>query len=284
MSDLCFDLVTPPMFEQEDFNRPLTGDERKDSRKFRRRIGSLHPGHARVAPYCHHLRIVLYQGEDLDNFEALCKTAGLQKPIRTRIDAYQHGYCSLNRLHMVHVWLRALEWRIAFQLEAILHNGLLNTEDLLTHLYAPINQLCRDHSEVASEVLRYFTEALQSVPAKESPLQCFERTRDRKLNVSLPRLPPGTFHCHHVCFAPTRMILEGPYVIQSNRVIREWAAYQDNFIRVDFRDEDRLQYRWDREVDGKTFLDERVGDVLKNGFELAGREFEFLAYSSSALR
>src|ERR1700722_4012513 len=76
---LCFDLITPPMLEQEDFNREITGDEKQDSKKYRRRVGSLHPGHALISPYCHHLRIVLYQSEDLDNFENLCKIAGLQR-------------------------------------------------------------------------------------------------------------------------------------------------------------------------------------------------------------
>lgn len=80
------------------------------------------------------------------------------------------------------------------------------------------------------------------------------------------------------------MILEGPYATQSNRVLREYRDHEDHFIRVDFRDEDRLQYRWDREVDGTSFLKQRVGGILKEGFELAGRRFEFLAYSSSALR
>jgi hypothetical protein len=40
------------------------------------------------------------------------------------------------------------------------------------------------------------------------------------------------------------------YAIQSNRVIRRYKDDEDHFIRVDFRDEDRLAYRWDREVDG----------------------------------
>ncbi|KAH9945817.1 RNA dependent RNA polymerase-domain-containing protein [Epithele typhae] len=80
------------------------------------------------------------------------------------------------------------------------------------------------------------------------------------------------------------MVLEGPYVSQSNRVIRQFVGYEDHFLRVDFRDEDRLQYRWAREVDGTTLLHNRVGGVLKKGFELGGRHFEFLAYSSSALR
>lgn len=35
---------------------------------------------------------------------------------------------------------------------------------------------------------------------------------------------------------------------------------------------------------GTYFLQQRVGHILKNGFELAGRDFEFLAYSTSALR
>lgn len=78
--------------------------------------------------------------------------------------------------------------------------------------------------------------------------------------------------------------MEGPYATQSNRIIRQFAGYEDFFIRVDFRDEDRLQYRWSREVDGASFVRERVGGALKQGFDIAGRHFEFLAYSSSALR
>lgn len=63
-----------------------------------------------------------------------------------------------------------------------------------------------------------------------------------------------------------------------------YANYQEFFIRVAFRDEDRLQYRWDREVDGATFVRERVGDILHRGFTIAGRKFEFLGYSQSQLR
>jgi RNA-dependent RNA polymerase len=80
------------------------------------------------------------------------------------------------------------------------------------------------------------------------------------------------------------MILEGPYPTQSNRIIRRYEGCENHFIRVDFRDEDRLQYRWSREVDGHPLLRERVGGILKNGFSLGGREFEFLAYSNSSLR
>jgi hypothetical protein len=36
-------------------------------------------------------------------------------------------------------------------------------------------------------------------------------------------------------------------------------------------------------LDTTSFLNERVGGILKGGFKIAGRRFEFLAYSSSAL-
>jgi RNA-dependent RNA polymerase len=47
-------------------------------------------------------------------------------------------------------------------------------------------------------------------------------------------------------------------------------------------DENRLSYRAEREVDGPDFIERRVGGVL-NGFRCAGKDFEFLAYSQSAL-
>lgn len=54
-----------------------------------------------------------------------------------------------------------------------------------------------------------------------------------------------------IAVTPTRLILEGPNILQLNRIIREYEGYESNFMWVDFRDEDCLQYCWDREVDGQ---------------------------------
>jgi hypothetical protein len=54
---------------------------------------------------------------------------------------------------------------------------------------------------------------------------------------------------------------------------------------VTFEEETRLQLRFDREVDGATFVKKRYGTILReSGLKIAGREYRFLAYSQSALK
>ncbi|THH11989.1 hypothetical protein EW145_g298 [Phellinidium pouzarii] len=161
------------------------------------------------------------------------------------------------------------------------------TNDLLGKLWNDITDLAHTHPALAGTILRDYAQSIIADSHNTDHVKRFQNLRDFRLGFTVASILPPTdslMACHHVTFTPTRMLLEGPYVTQSNRVLRRYAGYHDNFLRVDFRDEDRLQYRWDREVDGTTFLQERVGGILKNGFNLAGKYFEFLAYSSSALR
>lgn len=291
--DICFDTFTPPIFEEIDFHRTLTGNKEKDGRKYRRRIGSINEGHRNVAPYAHHLRLLAYNGsfDMAARFKEMCEIAGLAENIiiickmPNNVEAHRLGFFAPKRLYNLQHRLKCLPWSIAFQLESLLHNRLLHTEDLtslLKQVEAMIKSL-KSGEQYISALLRHYHEKLKVCSIRQSPLKCFEEVRKNFTFVG-SALPTGNFLCSHVTFTPTRMILEGPYPTQSNRVIRMYKDYLDHFIRVDFRDEDRLQYRWDREVDGTTFLQQRVGGILKNGFELAGRYFEFLAYSSSALR
>lgn len=292
--DVCFDTLTPPVMEKIDFHRPMTGKSSVDNKKYKQRVGSVHEGHAAVAPFSPHIRLVLYNDPDpqvdiVKEFINKCITAGLSKSMiiqlggTVQIEAIKNGFFTPKRIFDLEKTLSQFEWPVAFQLESLLHNGLLHTGDL-DELIPKVRKLLQKHvrqsATFVGDLLRRYNEALQVRPYHESPMQSFERVRER-FDFSTPR---EAFRCYHITFTPTRMILEGPYAVQSNRVIRQYQNYQDHFIRVDFRDEDRLQYRWDREVDGVPFLVERVGAILKNGFHLAGRRFEFLAYSSSALR
>jgi RNA-dependent RNA polymerase len=290
--DICFDTLTPVAMEMIQFHRTMTGDQQLDNRKYKQRVGSTHEGHAIVAPYCPHLRLVLYNDHYRDvisEFVGMCEEAGLAKSMIiqcksgfSQIEALRQQFFHPKRLHELHKTLGKFDWPIAFQLESLLHNGLLHTGDL-DELLPRIRELidkCKKSSSFVGELLRRYNEALQVRSPRESPMHCFQSVQ-KKFEFTPP---DKSFRCYHVTFTPTRMILEGPYPSQSNRVIRQYQGFEDHFIRVDFRDEDRLQYRWEREVDGTPFLVDRVGNLLKGGFLLAGRSFEFLAYSSSALR
>ncbi len=270
----------------------------RDRKKYRKRIRSIDEDHARISPYAHHMRITLYDSEDLDHFIRLCGVVGLRAPIRASIDSESHCFFTREELRRIKKALdeKTMPWSAAFQIEALLHNGLLTTADLAFQgqLWRAVTKLLREQPLLSGQVLRAFHEELMhrnwnTFHAQNNTLYTlFEHVKNTYLATlaqsQTTQRQGGSMDCYHVTFTPTRMALEGPYAMQSNRVIRQYANFVENFIRVDFRDEDRLQYHFEYEVDGEVFVQEQVGGILNEGFSLAGRHFDFLGYSSSALR
>src|SRR5258708_3301042 len=290
---IILDLRTPPNFEQESYNgRAPEGIERKGKGRFktRDRIPAIDAAHAQIAPYAHHMRILLVDPEDLTKFERICHVAQCEpRPTRVpNIDAHAMGFFSLHNIVQVQRWIKTMDWKNAFQIEAYLRSGLLTTHDLLQTLHKPIEEAIQHYGAEAPEFLRLFFVELKMRRQDEKFLDFFARLRSKHVHIKPLSLALGHISCHHVIYTPSRILLEGPYTTQSNRVIRRYQSHDPNlaerFIRVEFRDEDRLPYHWDGEVDGTWFLNHRVGGTLRRGFELGGRSFEFLAYSTSALR
>ncbi|KAI0251717.1 RNA dependent RNA polymerase-domain-containing protein [Lactifluus subvellereus] len=285
---IIFDLHMPPNFEQE--SRAPGIIERNRRYKTRSRISALDDAHARVALYAYHLRVLLTDADDLIKFEMICHVTQCEpRPIRVeRVDAHPMQFFSQRDLYRVQRWIKTMDWNNAFQIEAYLRCGLLNTHDLLFTLQTLIDEVIRDYGAQASELLRLFSVALRMRKDDESPSDCLARVRSDYPTIKPLRLAQGYISCHHVIITPSRMLLEGPYPMQSNRVIRHYqnhdTTFVERFICVEFRDEDHLAYRWDTDVDGTWFLQQRVGGILREGFELGGRGFEFLGYSMSALR
>lgn len=247
-----------------------------------------------MAPYAHQLVFYLYDEESADKLREVCELAGMPRPAKMTIEIQSRQLFTQKKLDRLSHLLQRTDWKVAFQLEILLRNGLLNVDDVIRIHVDKLSMLrkrfadCPDPDYSVSQVLRGLVEKLQgnrteTVP--ETVQKCLDSPPKTTFDPFSARMPTqGNFLCYHVTFTPTRMILEGPYVTQSNRVIRMFPGCEHNFIRVDFRDENRLQFRWERDVNGMPILEERVGQTLKNGFTLAGRHLEFLAYSSSALR
>lgn len=211
----------------------------------------------------------------------------MREPVAAKVEAEGREYFIDKKLLEVRRRLKLLShsWPIAFHIEALLRNGLVNTDQLLNILWKPITDLSKNN-DLCCDVLKQFILILPSKPPTQGLLSFFNEFCKRKLAGQVQRtpLPANIMKCWHVTITPTRMILQGPYIVQSNRVTRLFPEHHDHFLRVDFRDEDKLQFRWVPEVDGEEFLQFRVGGTLRDGFVLGGRRFEFLGYSTSALR
>ena len=283
--DICFELLTPAVLDKSPFHRTLTGDPHIDNEKYKSRVTSLDDSHKIVSPYAPHLRLELAGDEDLESFTKMCDTAGIastivrtprERPLRDS----KKAFFTKKRLDKLEKEFGTFHWSVAFQLEALLHNARLNTDEL-DELLPYVRQHSDTQPRYMGELLRRYSESLRGRKSSESPKKCFQETVSKFV---YSESEASTFCCCHITITPTRLLLEGPYATEENRVIRRFSGYKDNFIRVDFRDEDRLNYRWKREVNSTHMLNSRVRDTLKNGFELAGRRFEFLAYSGSSLR
>ncbi|KAI9449714.1 RdRP-domain-containing protein [Lactarius psammicola] len=287
---IIFDLRVPPSFEQESYNnRVPEGIRRRGRHKTRDPISSLDESHALVAQYAFQLRVILTERDDLLKFEEICKEVQCQPvPERVyRVDSYSMGFFRQDFMDRVSDWIKKMEWKCAFQIEGYLRGGLLNTVDLLVGLRNHIEDVIRDYSE-ASEFFRLFSDILRARDAGETLSACLSRFRAENPIIEPVELVQGHILCHHVVITPSRILLEGPFTTQSNRVIRRYQNHDptlvERFVRVEFRGEDHLAYRWDWDVDGTWFLQQRIGRILREGFEIAGRKFEFLAYSTSSLR
>lgn len=290
---IIFDLRVPPSFEQESYNnRAPEGIQRRGRHKTRDRISSLDGPHAFIAPYAFQLRVIVRERAELLKFEEICKLVQCQ-PLPKKV--YHVDSCSMRFFRQEFIdnvsdWVKTMDWKCAFQIEGYLRGGRLNTVDLLVDLRNLIEDIIAEYGSKASKFLGDFSSALRGRDAGETPSACLTRFRAENppAMVKEATLSQGHIWCHHVVITPSRILLEGPFATQSNRVVRRYQQHDptlvERFVRVEFRDEDHLAYRWDGEVDGTWFLQQRVGTILREGFEIAGRKFEFLAYSSSSLR
>ncbi|CAG8605486.1 3072_t:CDS:10 [Gigaspora margarita] len=86
---------------------------------------------------------------------------------------------------------------------------------------------------------------------------------------------------NYATVTPVKIYFNGPEYESSNRILRRYSEYADRFIRLTFKEEnlDRLFNEQDTDL-----YDLRIRKILKNGFMVAGRQYEFLAFSSSQLR
>lgn len=88
---------------------------------------------------------------------------------------------------------------------------------------------------------------------------------------------------YKVTITPTGMLLRGPDMNVSNRVLRKYADNSEYFMRVFFTDEDGLSVLHDPRA-SQDHVYARFHQILDEGITVAGRKYSFLGFSHSSLR
>ena len=275
-------LYTPPTYE-------------RDGKPLRQRLSYLPlPDHERVAPYASlAIRLVCSSLDGLLTFSKCSKTAQLHNIYDYEYPVARRELFSSDKLEKLQKWLRYFNWCVTFQIEALVRSLAVDIAEAL-ELMLDVKQIVEAKGkEVAASMLRKFRSKAKhmswNVDEEVNLRECFldlEKECDKPTTSSLLKPSEGSLcEAFHVMITPTTMFLDGPFPERSNRVIRMYEPrHQECFLRVSFADEARLQYRFDREVDGEGFIRSRVGPFLLQGLTIARREFRFLAYSQSALK
>ncbi|KAG8900831.1 hypothetical protein FRC00_010867 [Tulasnella sp. 408] len=297
---LLFSFQTAPAFERHQTYSTASPSLPSYSVQGRRsRLVSFSSDHEFFAPYTSlAMRVVCASQKDFAEFQRMAEVANLPPAIPLDPPPPSRRLFATSVLDSIHSWIAKLPYVVGFQALAVLNN--LHVDPLeLRRLRGQIMSILNYHGPArTSEILRLFGPQVKMLgwasafDADEDPPETIEDCLRKATKEATPlhmalrdqSKNSGWFNCHHVTITPTRMVLDGPYPDQSNRVLRRFPNHHDYFLRVNFTDEDLLDFRWDRDVDGAQFVRERVGGVLKQGLIVAGRKFDFLAYSSSALQ
>ncbi|KAE8266717.1 hypothetical protein A4X09_0g5627 [Tilletia walkeri] len=204
---------------------------------------------------------------------------------------------SPNMLKEVNDWIRQLDFQLAFQLEAWMYNRYILPEEIL-ELKPNIELLSKEHGSKA--VAMAIKDLSSSIPYRdafeglEAASRCDVEEIKRRLlrhfhstsRLRFVREKHNTgVEVHAITVTPTAIYYEGPNVDPGNRIIRQYPGHEDNYLRVRFADESQQRICFQSGVDVRSkILLGRFKSVLNEGITIAGRNFDFLAFSSSALR
>lgn len=299
---ICFSLAYAPTYEEEDPS-DIDFDDKFDmfdlskvkggSGPSRQRLSTLDDDHEIYAEFTSlSIRLVCEDEASAQEFRWICGRTHVPVHVgampTVRRDLFAQGTVGI-----YDNWLSTLPWEVAFQVDALARANILDLREILqlrTHLVA-LQQ--RRGPEWTAIFIRYFGQEASDpawykhrcgsvhIDILEELFSRCRRTFTTPINQDTRE---ETFQSYHAKVTPSRLLLEGPFPERCNRVMRKYVGCTSNFLRVTFMDENRLQYRFDRDVDGHGFIRERFGTLLFNGLWIAGRHFKFLAYSQSALK
>ncbi|XP_042502457.1 probable RNA-dependent RNA polymerase 1 [Macadamia integrifolia] len=190
--------------------------------------------------------------------------------------------------------LQGFPYDILFKVCSLVQNGCLAGPTLDANFFKLVHP--------AHNPVKYIEHALEKLyhlkdccyePVKWLHEQYGRYCKSKRLpNSPSISLDSGLVYVRRVQITPSKVYFCGPEVNVSNRVLRKYPNYIDNFIRVSFVDED-LDKMHSTDLsprtssgseERRTGIYKRILSTLRNGIVIGEKRFDFLAFSSSQLR
>ncbi|KAI8897258.1 RNA dependent RNA polymerase-domain-containing protein [Globomyces pollinis-pini] len=242
----------------------------------------------------HSIRLEFQNQTDLKNVLKTFKDIWIISPIYKKLECHSLDLYSKHYLKIIYKWFGTLPIEIGFQLQLLMNNWILTPIELII-IKKQVKKIIKSFKlNECVDILKNLVKNLKSglkfgfndCDRDTELLTCFDFSIKEFNNrrVQLKEFQEHTkvnYDCYHVIMTPSHMYLTGPFVDQTNRVIRMFFNHQNRFLKVSFLEENHFALNTDRgHLPGK----ERISIILKNGFNLMNRHYDFLGYSNSALR
>ncbi|KAI1334703.1 RNA dependent RNA polymerase-domain-containing protein [Xylariaceae sp. FL0016] len=193
-----------------------------------------------------------------------------------------------------------LPFEVRYQLEACISQGYINEVNVGSDFLQRLTQLSKNskdskiHRDRAKDLLTYLAEPY--ICNRDDNQKKFHAKRhydltsvfsNKKAMSHYPDIgiPEHCFWMRKVVITPTTMVLSTPLPEPSNRILRKFKDHADRFLRVQFTDEiTRGRIFSAPESSENHAILNRVFRTLKNGIDIGGRHFSFLAFGNSQFR
>uniref|UniRef100_A0ACD5UBK5 Uncharacterized protein n=1 Tax=Avena sativa TaxID=4498 RepID=A0ACD5UBK5_AVESA len=188
----------------------------------------------------------------------------------------------------------SVSYEALFRLNSLVHMGKIVAKHVNADLFKALeeipNHISRRIFEKMSKLESTCYEPLQFIQQEA----CSRNISHNALLSSKIESEGKLMRCYRIHITPTKIYCLGPEEEVSNYVVKHHSAYASDFVRVTFVDEDWSKIFPDAisASNGQGFFSQpfktglyyRILSILKEGFSVGPKKYEFLAFSASQLR
>ncbi|PIA62130.1 hypothetical protein AQUCO_00200258v1 [Aquilegia coerulea] len=189
-----------------------------------------------------------------------------------------------------------LNYEIIFQLNALVQSQKISLASINNDLITKLNSLSLDSAIMILQKMHMLTSTCyEPIYFVQSQIDHSGKNPKHLLSSSKRRLvEQNLMSCHRVLITPTKVYFIGPEVETANHVVKHYAEYASDFLRVTFVEEDLSRLQADAvsitiqhglfSDPYRTSIYDRILSILRDGIKIGSKRFEFLAFSASQLR